>query len=53
MNKKIRTILVLLILLISIPATLSFGQYIPNVPFKQKVIPAPDFSLQGFAGENI
>ena len=51
MNKKIKILLVSVILLICIPVTESFGQYIPNAPFKQKTIPAPDFSLQDLQGK--
>ena len=49
MNKKI--LLVAIIFLICIPVTLSFGQYRPNAPSKQKAIPAPDFSLQDLQGK--
>ena len=51
MNKKIKVLLVSVILLICIPVTLSFGQYRPNAPFKQKTIPAPDFSLKDLQGK--
>src|SRR5450759_1466120 len=51
MNKKIKILLVSVILLICIPVTLSFGQYRPNAPFKQKTIPAPDFSLKDLQGK--
>ena len=45
MNKKIKTLLVSVILLLCIPVTASFGQYLSNVPVKPKAIPAPDFTL--------
>ena len=51
MNKKIKTLLGSVILLICIPVALSFAQYIPNAPFIQKAIPAPDFSLQDLQGK--
>ncbi len=49
MNKKI--LLVAVLLLCFVPVTLSFSQNKPNVPLKQKTIPAPDFSLQDLKGE--
>ena len=49
MNKKI--LIVAVVLLICIPFTLSFGQYRPNAPLKQKTIPAPDFTLQDLQGK--
>lgn len=51
MIKKTKILLVAVILLICIPVTLSFGQYRSNAPFKQKTIPAPDFSLQDLQGK--
>lgn len=51
MNKKIKILLVSVILLICIPVALAFGQYRPNAPFKQKTIPAPDFSLNDLRGK--
>lgn len=51
MNKRITIILGSLVFLVCIAVTLSFGQYIPNAPFIQKKIPAPDFSLQDLQGK--
>ena len=48
MNKKI---LIVVVLLIGIAVTLSFGQYGSNVPSKRKAIAAPDFSLQDLQGK--
>jgi len=49
MNKKI--LIAAVLLLICIAVTLSFGQYRPNAPPKQKAIAAPDFSLQDLQGK--
>ena len=49
MNKKI--LLVLTILLICVPFTLSFGQYRSSVFSKHEKIPAPNFSLNDIQGK--
>ena len=52
MNKRIEILLSIIILLIIIPATTSFGQkFIPNAPFKHKTVAAPDFSLKDIRGK--
>jgi peroxiredoxin len=46
MNKKIITIFISLVVFILSLTTLSFGQFIPNAPFKSDKVIAPDFSLK-------
>jgi peroxiredoxin len=51
MNKKPLALFIFLIVLIFCPATLSFGQFIPNAPFKPITMVAPDFSLKDLQGK--
>ncbi len=51
MNKKIIAILITPIVLIISMVALSFGQFIPNAPFKSEEIIAPDFSLKDLQGK--
>jgi peroxiredoxin len=51
MNKKIIAILITPTVLIIIMVALSFGQFIPNAPFKSEEIIAPDFSLKDLQGK--
>lgn len=51
MNKKIIAILITPLVLIFSMVTLSFGQFIPNAPFKPKTMAAPDFSLKDLQGK--
>jgi peroxiredoxin len=52
MNKRTKILLATIILLIIILATISFGQkFIPNAPFKQETVAAPNFSLKDIQGK--
>jgi peroxiredoxin len=51
MNKKIITLFVSLVIIIFSLTTLSFGQFIPNAPFKPATVTAPDFSLKDLQGK--
>lgn len=51
MNKKPLALFIFLIVLIFCRATLSFGQFIPNAPFKPITMAAPDFSLKDLQGK--
>src|SRR4030042_4662339 len=51
MNKKIIAVFISLIAFILILTSLSFGQFIPNAPFKPVTMPAPDFSLKDLQGK--
>ena len=51
MNKKIIAFLITPLVLIFSMVTLSFGQFIPNAPFKSEEVIAPDFSLKDLQGK--
>jgi len=51
MRRKISVSIVLFLLVFFIPATLAWGQYIPNAPFKPQNLTAPDFSLKDLNGK--
>lgn len=51
MNKKIITLLIIPLVLIFSMVMLSFGQFIPNAPFKSDKAVAPDFSLKDLQGK--
>jgi peroxiredoxin len=51
MNKKISILLIALVLSVFLPAGSSFGQFIPNAPFKVSYPHAPDFSLKDMQGK--
>jgi peroxiredoxin len=51
MNKKIIALLIIPLVLIFSVVTLSFGQFIPNAPFKSDKVIAPDFSLKDLQGK--
>src|SRR4030042_7174547 len=51
MNKKLITLFISLVIFILPLPTLSFGQFIPNAPFKPATIAAPDFSLKDLQGK--
>ena len=51
MNKKIIAFLIIPLVLIFSMVTLSFGQFIPNAPFKSDKAIAPDFSLKDLQGK--
>ena len=51
MNKKIIAFLIIPLVLIFSMVTLSFGQFIPNAPFKPITMAAPDFSLKDLQGK--
>ena len=50
MNKKIYISAIFLVLFLII-SSVSFGQYIPNAPFKPQYPPAPDFVLKDIQGK--
>ncbi len=49
--KKINIALITFSLLAFLPANYSFGQFIPNAPFKAASVSAPDFSLKELQGK--
>jgi peroxiredoxin len=51
MRKTINILIVLLCVFILIPVSASFGQYIPNAPFKPQYPAAPDFTLKDAQGK--
>jgi len=51
MNKKIIAFLMISLVLIFSMGTMSFGQFIPNAPFKSDKVIAPDFSLKDLQGK--
>lgn len=51
MNKKIIALFISLVVFILSLTTLSFGQFIPNAPFKPITMAAPDFSLKDLQGK--
>ena len=51
MNKKIIVLFISLVVFTLNLTTLSFGQFIPNAPFKPVAMPAPDFSLKDLQGK--
>jgi peroxiredoxin len=51
MQKKISIIITLALVLFFGGKTVSWSQYIPNAPFKPKVLAAPDFSIKDTEGK--
>lgn len=51
MKKSINIITLLLITVFLIPVSASWGQYIPNAPFKPRFSAAPDFTLKDVQGK--
>jgi len=51
MQKKISIIITLALVLFFGGKTVSWSQYIPNAPFKPKVLVAPDFSIKDTEGK--
>ncbi|HPL97950.1 MAG TPA: TlpA disulfide reductase family protein [Smithellaceae bacterium] len=51
MQKKIGLISILAAILLFAGAPVSWSQYIPNAPFKPKVLAAPDFSIKDIKGK--
>ena len=51
MRKKINVSIALFLMVFFIPATLAWGQYVPNAPFKPQNLTAPDFSLKDVNGK--
>lgn len=52
MRSKINILITLILLLVLAPASISFGQYIPNAPFKPQYAKAPDFTLKDTQGKS-
>ncbi len=52
MRKYIADFIIVIAMLFFIPASLSWGQYIPNAPFKPQYPKAPDFVLKDLQGKN-
>jgi peroxiredoxin len=50
-NRKFIVFFIFLITLIIFSAASSFGQFIPNAPFKAETMTAPDFSLKDLKGK--
>lgn len=51
MNKKFSILLIALVMSVFLPANDSFGQFIPNAPFKAAKPRTPDFSLKDLQGK--
>lgn len=51
MRKSFHMVVVLLMILFLVPASASWGQYIPNAPFKPELTQAPDFTLKDVQGK--
>lgn len=51
MQKKINIIIALTAVLFFVAVSISWGQYIPNAPFKPQLLAAPDFSLRDIQGK--
>lgn len=51
MRRKIDVSIVLFLMVFFIPASLAWGQFIPNAPFKPQNLTAPDFSLKDINGK--
>ncbi|KAF0156930.1 MAG: alkyl hydroperoxide reductase/thiol specific antioxidant/Mal allergen [Syntrophaceae bacterium] len=51
MRKKVHVFIVLLCILIFVPVSVSWGQYIPNAPFKPQYPAAPDFTIKDLKGK--
>lgn len=51
MNKKLRLLLIVPVLLFFCLACPAWGQYIPNAPFKSSELRAPDFALKDLNGK--
>jgi peroxiredoxin len=51
MRKTVNILITLLFVFVLIPAAVSFGQYIPNAPFKPQYPAAPDFTLKDVQGK--
>lgn len=51
MLRKVNIIMALMVVLFFVPVSVSWGQYIPNAPFKPQVLTAPDFTLKDIQGK--
>lgn len=51
MRKYINIIIIILMIVSLIPVSVSWGQYIPNAPFKPELTQAPDFTLKDVQGK--
>lgn len=51
MRKTVNILSTLLFIFIFIPVSVSWGQYIPNAPFKPQLLTAPDFTLKDIQGK--
>lgn len=51
MRKTVNVFIILLIISIFVPVSVSWGQYIPNAPFKPQYPAAPDFTLKDTQGK--
>lgn len=51
MRKKAYVFIALLFMFIFVTASASWGQFIPNAPFKPKLLAAPDFILKDLQGK--
>ena len=51
MNKKFSILMIALVLSVFLPGNDSFGQFIPNAPFKTANPRTPDFSLKDLQGK--
>ncbi len=51
MTKKIIVYFIITFIMLFGTAAFSFGQFIPNAPFKEELLKAPDFSLKDLEGK--
>ena len=51
MKKTVHIFIALIFTLIFVPISISWGQYIPNAPFKPQYSVAPDFTLKDIQGK--
>ena len=51
MRKYLNIVIVILMIVSLIPVSVSWGQYIPNAPFKPELTQAPDFTLKDVQGK--
>lgn len=49
--RKYLNVIVILMIVSAVPALVSWGQYLPNAPFKPELTRAPDFTLKDVQGK--
>ena len=51
MRKYVNIIIFIMMIVSGVPVSVSWGQYIPNAPFKPELTQAPDFTLKDIQGK--